>query len=61
MQYLKQKGRSATYANGILNGLRSYFNYAVQEGYLLKSPANKVRRQKEPISVLCMAAAAAGV
>lgn len=52
MQRLKQKGLSATYANGILKGLRSYFNYAIQEGYLLRSPADKVHWQKEPVKII---------
>lgn len=47
MQYLISKKLSATYINGILKCLRSYFSYAVNEAYLTTNPAHKVSWQRE--------------
>lgn len=47
--YLKSKGRKETYINGIFKGIRSFFNYCVEEEYLLssKNPCLNVRWMKE--------------
>lgn len=51
--YLKNLGRKATYVNGILKNIRSFFQYCVNEGYILKSqnPCGKVGwlKQEKPI------------
>ena len=46
-QELIGQGLSSSYGNGILKGVRAFFKYAVEEGYLTSNPALKVRWQKE--------------
>lgn len=45
--YLKQKGRKATYINGILKNIRSFFEYCCGEGYVNINPCKKVKWVKE--------------
>ena len=47
VKYQYKKGRKATYVNSILKCLVSYFNYAVEEGYVNVNIAKKVKFQKE--------------
>lgn len=47
VSYLLSKNLTASYINGILKCLRAYFKYAVREGYLSQSPAERVNWQKE--------------
>lgn len=46
-QYLIERGLSSSYGNGILKGVRAFFKYAEEEGYLRVNPTEKVRWQKE--------------
>ena len=48
LKYLIGKKLTESYANSILKGLRAFFKYNIQEGYILKSPCEKVSWQKEP-------------
>lgn len=52
--YLQQKGRKASYINGILRNIRSFFNYCVQEGYITKNqnPCLRVSWIKQPKTVI---------
>lgn len=47
--YLKSKGRKESYINNIFKGIRSFFNYCVEEEYVLsrKNPCLNVRWMKE--------------
>lgn len=47
VSYLLSKNLTASYINGILKCLRAFFKYAVKEGYLTQSPAERVSWQKE--------------
>lgn len=47
IQYLMGRNLSASYANGIIKCLRAFFKFAVLEGYLSVSPANRISWQKE--------------
>lgn len=46
-QYLLQKGRKATYVNGILKNIRSFFKYCYKGDYIHKNIALKVDWQRE--------------
>lgn len=52
--YLKSKGRKETYINGILKGIRSFFNYCVEEGYIHSklNPCLQVRWVKEDRTII---------
>lgn len=52
--HLKQIGRKATYVNGILKNIRSFFNYCVEEGYIAKkrNPCEGVDWMKEERTVI---------
>lgn len=47
--YLKSKGRKETYINSIFKGIRSFFNYCVEEQYILSkmNPCLTVRWMRE--------------
>lgn len=45
--YLQQKGRKPSYINGILKNIRSFFEYCVGEGYIIKNHCKQVRYMKE--------------
>lgn len=46
-QHLIGQGLSPSYSNGILKGIRVFFRYAVEEGYLTGNPSCKVHWQRE--------------
>ncbi|WP_317326959.1 tyrosine-type recombinase/integrase [Turicibacter sanguinis] len=48
IKYLLSIGRSATYTNGILKNLRSFFKYCYKEEYIPTNIALKVDWQREP-------------
>jgi len=52
--YLKSKGRKETYINSILKGVRSFFNYCVEEGYIHSklNPTINVRWLKEDRTII---------
>ncbi len=52
--YLKKIDRKATYINGLLKSIRSFFNYCVGEGYIIEAhnPALKVNWMKEDKPVI---------
>ena len=52
--YLNKKGRKATYVNGILKNIRSFFKYCLEEGYITKegNPCLKVDWMKEEKTVI---------
>lgn len=52
--FLSQKGRKETYINNIYKGVRSFFNYCIDEGYLLKknNPCNNMTWMKEPTPII---------
>lgn len=52
--YLKQNACSGMYINTVLKNIRAMFRYAVTEGYLAKSPADKVIWSKVEKTVLIL-------
>ena len=52
--YLKKIDRKATYINGILKNIRSFFNYCAEEGYIAskRNPCAKVDWMKEERTVI---------
>lgn len=53
-KYLQQRERSAVYTNTVLKNIRSMFKYAVHEGYIAKSPAERVNWCREEKTVLVL-------
>lgn len=48
IEYLTNQKLSETYINRLIICFNCYFGYCVKEGYILRNPIDKVRRQKEP-------------
>lgn len=47
MLAMKESGRRETYINSILKSIRSFYNFMVEESYMIESPAAKVKFMKE--------------
>ena len=52
IEYLSSLGRKETYINAIIKTMRTYFTYAINEGYLRKNPMDKIRLQKAPHTLI---------
>ena len=52
--FLINKGRKATYINGIYKNIRTLFNYSIEEGYILQknNPCTGVKWLKEQMPVI---------
>lgn len=52
--YLKSKGRKETYINSIFKGIRSFFNYCVEEQYILSrmNPCINVKWMREDRTII---------
>lgn len=50
--FLTKNNRKESYINGILKTLRAFYKYCVIEGYILKSPCEKVNWQREPKTLI---------
>lgn len=50
IRFLVSKELTEVYINSVIKCFRSFFNYAIEEGYILekRNPMNKVKFQKEP-------------
>ena len=47
ISHLTEKGLKETYINGLMKCFRAYFNYALEEGYISRSPMEKIKFQRE--------------
>lgn len=52
INHLTEKGLKETYINGLLKCFRAYFNYALEEGYISRSPMEKIKFQREVMPVI---------
>lgn len=52
IEFLTNKKLSEAYINTIVRTFRAYFKYSVDERYILHNPIDKVKRQKEPITLI---------
>lgn len=52
INHLTEKGLKETYINGLLKCFRAYFNYAVEEGYISRSPMEKIKFQREVMPII---------
>ena len=52
IQYQTEQGRAETYINRNIVCYRCFFDYCVREGYVSQNPADKVNKQKEPITMI---------
>lgn len=52
INHLTEKGLKETYINGLLKCFRAYFNYALEEGYISRSPMDKIKFQREVMPVI---------
>ncbi|WP_455714103.1 tyrosine-type recombinase/integrase, partial [Anaerosporobacter sp.] len=52
LEYLTKNNLKESYINGLIKCFRSYFVYCLREGYIYKNPMDKIRRQKEPITLI---------
>lgn len=52
INFLTETGRKEYYINVLIKSFRAYFAYYVNERYININPLNKVRSQKQPISVI---------
>ena len=50
IRFLTSKELTEVYINSVIKCFRAFFNYAIEEGYILekRNPMNKVKFQKEP-------------
>lgn len=52
LNYLVSLKRKETYINSLIKAFRSFFHYCVFEAYIPESPMDKVRFQREPITLI---------
>ena len=52
VNHLTEKGLKETYINGLLKCFRAYFNYALEEGYISRSPMEKIKFQREVMPII---------
>lgn len=52
IRFLTDKKLSEVYINTIVRTFKAYFQYAVDEKYILNNPIVKIKRQKETISMI---------
>lgn len=52
IKFLTDQKLSETYINRTIVGFQQYFKYCMQEGYILKNPMDKIKRQKEPVTLI---------
>ena len=52
VEYLTKKNLSEVYINTVIRSFKVYFQYCVEEGYIINNPILKVKRQKEPMVVI---------
>ncbi len=52
INYLVEEGRKETYVNSLIKSFRGLFEYSKSEGYIKETPMQRVKFQKEEISVI---------
>lgn len=52
IQFLTDKKLKETYINGLIKSFRAYFRYCYEEKYIQVNPMDKVKFQKEPITLI---------
>lgn len=52
ISYLSDQGRKESYVNGIIKCFRGFFKYCVTEEYIQDSPMNRIKFQKEEITLI---------
>lgn len=52
IEFLSGKGLKESYINGIIKCFRAFFKYCVEEGYVQKNPMDKIKFQKQPITMI---------
>lgn len=52
INHLVKKELKETYINGLIKCFRAYFNYALDEGYISRSPMEKIKFQREVMPVI---------
>lgn len=52
IKFLTDKGLKETYINGLIKCFRAFFSYCEDEDYIKVNPMNKVKFQKQPITLI---------
>ena len=52
INHLTERGLKETYINGLIKCFRAYFNYAVEEGYISRSPMERIKFQREIMPII---------
>lgn len=52
LEQLSSLGRMPSYINGIIKSMRAFYRYCIDEEYLFNNPMDKVKFQKEPITLI---------
>ncbi|MBQ8814037.1 MAG: tyrosine-type recombinase/integrase [Lachnospiraceae bacterium] len=52
IQFLTDKHLTETYINGLIKCFRAYFRYCHEEGYIQRNPMDKIKFQKEPLTLI---------
>lgn len=52
LEYLTSQSLKETYINGLIKCFKAYFSYCMREQYIIKNPMDKIRVQKEPITLI---------
>lgn len=50
--FLTQEKLSEIYINSLIKCFKAFFRYCVEEGYIVRNPIDKIKRQKEPIPLI---------
>ena len=52
LEQLSSLGRMPSYINGIIKSMRAFYRYCIDEEYLFNNPMDKVKFQKEPMTLI---------
>lgn len=52
IKFLSDKKLSETYIDSLIKCFRAYFKYCYEERYILKNPMDKIKFQKEPLTLI---------
>ncbi len=52
IQFLTDKHLTEVYINGLIKCFRAYFRYCHEEGYIERNPMDKIKFQKEPLTLI---------